>query len=117
MSAETFTIRTGDRLPHLAYEFGFSLANAVAVSFSARATDGTLFIDRQPAVVADGTYQINGVDRPLTPEDGVVFYPWAAPDTATARGAKGLFHITWPGPLQESLPSEGFVHFIIGENF
>ena len=106
-----------DRLPHLAYEFGFSLVDAVSVSFSARATDGTLFIDRQPAIIANGSYTINGEARGLTPEDGVVFYPWAALDTATARGAKGLFHITWPGTLQESLPSEGFVHFTIGENF
>ena len=38
-------------------------------------------------------------------------------DTATARKAKALFHITWPGTLQESLPSEGFEFFTISENF
>lgn len=118
MSADVFTIRVGDRLPLLAYKFGFSLVDAVAVTFSAKdQATGTLFIDRQPAQIADGTYTIDGEAMALTPADGVVFYPWAAGDTASARKAKALFHITWPGSLQESLPSEGFEFFTISENF
>lgn len=117
--SKIFTIRAGDRLPYLAYEFGFSLATAVSVSFSARdaATDA-LFIDRQPAIIGNGTYVINGVSRVLTPADGIVFYPWGPTDTATPRkGVQGLFHITWPGPLTESLPSEGYETIRIAENF
>ena len=117
MTAETFTIRKGDRLPRLFYQFPFSLADAQAVTFSARDSAGVVFINRQAAVIADGVYEIDGVQTTYTPEDGVVFYPWAAPDTATARSAKGLFHIEWPGSLQESLPSEGFVHLSIEDNF
>ena len=117
--SKIFTIRQGDRLPYLAYEFGFSLATAVSVSFSARdaATD-VVFIDRQPAIIGNGTYFINGVSRILTPLDGIVFYPWGSTDTATARkGVQGLFHITWPGTLIESLPSEGYETIRISENF
>lgn len=118
MSAEVFTIRTGDLEPWLAYDFGFSLETATAVTFSARDADGVLFIDRQPAVIANGTYRINREDRVLTPKNGIAFYPWAAPDTAQKRrGVRGLFHITWPGNKQETLPSEGFVDLTIGENF
>lgn len=117
--SKIFTIRQGNRLPWLAYEFGFSLETAISVTFSARdsATDA-VFIDRQPAIIANGTYQINGASRLLTPLDGIVFYPWSAADTAQARkGVQGLFHITWPGNLAESLPSEGYETIRIAENF
>lgn len=114
-----FTIRVGDRLPWLAYEFGFSLEDAVGVTFSAREEPGAaVFIDHQPAVIADGTYTINGVERVLTPADGIVFYPWGATDTATARkSALCLFHITWPGTLIETLPSDGYERVVIAETF
>lgn len=117
--SKTFTIRVGDRLPRLAYDFGFSLAGATAVTFSARdAVTGEVFIDNQPAEIANGTYMVNGIEEPLTPADGVVFYPWAEADTAVARkSVLGLFHITWPGPLQETLPSEGYERIVIAENF
>lgn len=117
--SKIFTIRVGDRLPYLAYDFGFSLATAVSVSFSARDSEtDAVFIDRQPAIIGNGTYLINGISRVLTPADGIVFYPWAAPDTAVARkGVQGLFHILWPGNLSESLPSEGYETIRIVENF
>lgn len=117
--SKTFSIRVGDRLPWLAYKFGFSLEDAVSVSFSARDSDGAaVFIDHQPAVIANGTYMINGVAEVLTPASGVVFYPWAAGDTAAPRkSVMGLFHITWPGPLQETLPSDGYEKITIVENF
>jgi hypothetical protein len=39
-------------------------------------------------------------------------------DTATVRkSALCLFHITWPGPLQETLPSDGYEQVVIAENF
>lgn len=117
--SKIFTIRLGDRLPWLAYQFPFSLATATGVTFSARdANGGAPFIDRQPAQIADGTYVINGVATPLIPANGVVFYPWAAGDTAVARkSCQGLFHSVWPGSLQETLPSEGYERFAIGDNF
>jgi hypothetical protein len=117
--SKIFTIRAGDRLPWLAYEFGFSLEDAVAVTFSAREEPAsTVFIDRQPAIIADGTYVINGASRVLTPADGIVFYPWGAGDTATPRkSVQCLFHITWPGALQETLPSDGYERMVISENF
>jgi hypothetical protein len=118
MSAEVFTIRTGDLEPFIAYRFGFSLRDAVSVNFSAKDATGAVFINRQPAIIANGTYRINKTDMVLTPEDGVAFYPWAIPDTAVERrGVKGLFHIIWPLNRQETLPSEGFVDLIIGPNF
>jgi hypothetical protein len=114
-----FTIRVGDRLPWLAYDFGFSLADAEGVTFSARdVTTGDVFIDHEPAEIADGTYTINGTEEVLTPADGVVFYQWAAGDTATARkSALCLFHIAWPGDLGETLPSDGYEKIVIAENF
>ena len=118
--AEKFTIRQGDRRPWIAYDFGFSLAGAVSVSFSLRDESGAkpVFIDDQPAQIATGTYDINGVSTALTPADGVVFYPWAAGDTATARkSCMGLFKITWPGSLQETVPSEGYIPVTISDNF
>lgn len=119
--SKIFTIRVGDRLPALAYRFPFSLATALGVNFSARDADsGLLFIDRQPAVIANGTYIIDGVSTLLSPNDAqaVAFYPWASGDTAAVRkGAQALFHVNWPGPLQESLPSEGYERFVISENF
>jgi hypothetical protein len=117
--SKIFTIRVGDRMPWLAYDFGFSLATAVSVSFSARDQDtNEVFIDHQPAQIANGTYTINGVSQDLTPADGIVFYPWGAGDTAAARkSVMGLFHITWPGALQETLPSEGYERIVIAENF
>ncbi len=117
--AAKFTIRVGDRRPWLAYKFGFSLADAVSVSFSLRdeATQA-VFIADQPAVIANGTYDINGAATSLTPANGVVFYPWAAGDTAMARkGCMGLFKVLWPGGLQETVPSEGYVPVVIAENF
>jgi len=114
-----FTIRVGDRLPWLAYDFGFSLANAVSVNFSAQDADtNEVFIEEQTALIANGSYTINGVVTALTPADGIVFYPWAVDDTATPRkSARCLFHIIWPGPLQETLPSNGYEHISIIENF
>lgn len=117
--SETFTIRQGDRRPSIAYQFPFSLADAVSVSFSLRDEATKLvFIDDRPAVIANGTYEIGGESVALTPASGVVFYPWAAGDTAEARrSCMGLFHITWPGGLQETLPSEGYIPVTIGTNF
>lgn len=117
--SKVFSLRVGDRMPYIAYDFGFSLAEAVSVSFSARDSDTqAVFIDRQPAQIADGTYTINGTEQVLTPANGVVFYPWAAPDTATPRkSALCLFHITWPGGLGETLPSDGYERIVIAENF
>lgn len=119
MTQETFTIRVGDRLPRLAYEFGVSLVDAVAVTFSARdVATGEVFINRQPAQIADGLYTINGAEEVLTPANGVVFYPWTGGDTAVARkDVIGLFHITWAGSLQETMPSQGSIPIVIGENF
>lgn len=119
MSSSVFTIRVGDRRPWLAYRFGFSLAEATGVTFSAREEpSGTVFIDHAPAEIANGTYTIGGEQMVLTPADGVVFYPWSAGDTTTARArVVGLFHITWPGGLQETLPSEGYESISIIENF
>ena len=116
---KTFTIRQGDRRPWLAYDFGFSLDDAEGVTFSARdSLTGEVFIDRETAIIADGTYTINGVEEVLTPASGVVFYPWAETDTAVARkSVVGLFHILWPGGLQETLPSEGYERIVIAENF
>lgn len=117
--SKIFSIRMGDRLPYLAYDFGFSLAGALGVTFSAReAPLNTLFIDRQPAIIANGTYTVNGQSKVYTPESGVAFYPWAAIDTTSVRkSAMGLFHINWPGNLQESMPSEGYERFEINDNF
>ena len=117
--SKIFTIRAGDRLPWLAYDFGFSLEDAVAVTFSARESDSSpVFIDRQPAIIANGTYTINGVETALTPANGIVFYAWGAGETDIPRkGVQCLFHITWPGALQETLPSEGYERVVIAENF
>jgi hypothetical protein len=118
MSA-TFTIRQGDRLPYFAYKFNFSLVNALGVTFSARdEPGGTIFVDRQPAIIANGTYVIDGEEMVLTPADGVVFYPFAVGDTAAPRkSAMCLFHVNWPGNLQESLPSQGYERMVIHDNF
>lgn len=86
--AATFTIRQGDRRPWLAYRFGFSLVTATGVTFSLRdQSAGTVFIDDATAVIANGTYDINGVSTVLTPADGVVFYPWGPADTAAVRAS------------------------------
>lgn len=114
-----FSIRVGDRIPYLAYDFGFSLTLATGVTFSARDNDTALvYIDRQAAVIANGIYTINGEQVTLTPASGVAFYPWAALDTAVARKSVSyLFHIIWPGNLQESMPSEGYERGKIVDNF
>lgn len=119
MTNDVFSIRVGDRLPALAYEFGFSLATALSVNFSARDSESqTVFINRAPDVIANGTCTIKGTQRVLTPADGIVFYSWAAGDTVVARKAViGLFHINWPGGLQETLPSEGCERVAILDNF
>lgn len=121
VAEKIFTIRLGDRAPYLAYRFPFPLTDAVSVDFSARDADGaTVFINRQPAQIADGTYVIDGVSTVLSPSDqnAVVFYPWAVGDTAVERkGCQFLFHINWPGTKQETVPSEGYGRFAIGDNF
>jgi len=117
--SKLFTIRVGDRKPYLAYRFGFSLADALGVTFSAKDADtDAVFINNQPAVIANGTYTIEGAEEALTPADGVVFYPWASGDTAIQRkSCLALFHINWPGNLPETLPSDGYERFKIGDNF
>lgn len=117
--SKVFTIRKGDRRPWLAYDFGFSLADATGVTFSARdQTTGDVFIDNEPAVIADGTYTINGAEEVLTPADGVVFYPWGPTDTAVERkSAFCLFHITWAPGVSETVPSEGYERIAITDNF
>lgn len=117
--AEKFTIRVGDRRPWLAYRFGFSLADALGVTFSLRdEKTQALVIDDQAAVIANGTYTVNGQSVAYIPADGVVFYPWAVPDTAVERpSCMGLFHINWPGNLQESMPSQGYIPVVITDNF
>lgn len=114
-----FTIRVGDRMPYLGYRFGFSLALATGVTFSARSLpEKTVFIDRQPGIIANGTYTIDGEEEVLTPASGVAFYPWAAGDTAAERKSFSfLFHIMWPGNLGETLPSEGGALGRIWENY
>ena len=116
-----FTIRVGDGAPYLAYRFPYPLTDALSVDFSAReAKAATPFINRQPAQIANGTYVINGESTDLSPSDAnaVVFYPWATGDTAVEReSCQFLFHVIWPGPRQESIPSEGYGRFKIGENF
>ena len=104
---------------YLAYKFGFGLADALGVTFSAKdAKTDAVFINNQPAVIANGTYSIEGVEQALTPADGIVFYPWAAGDTAQQRDScLALFHINWPGNLPETLPSDGYEKFKIGDNF
>lgn len=115
----TVSVRRGDRLPWLGYQFGFSLEDAVSVSFSARDKSGdVVFIDNQAAVIANGTYSIAGQDQTFSPADGVVFYQWQEADVTTERAAcEGLFHITWPGPLQQTQPADGYIAFRIRENF
>lgn len=117
--AAKFTIRKGDRRPWLAYKFPFSLQDALGVTFSLRDEgSSSVFIDDVAAVIGNGTYDINGAATVLTPADGVVFYPWAAVDTETARkSCMGLFRITWPGNQQETLPSEGYIPVVIGDSF
>ncbi len=114
-----FTIRAGDRLPWLAYDFGFSLVGALGVTFSARVKGNAVpFINGLAAIIGNGTYTINGASVVLTPASGVVFYPWGVFDTAIPRkGVLGLFHITWAGNLQETIPSDGEVEILIKENF
>lgn len=114
-----FTIRVGDRTPWLAYDFGFSLAGVLGVTFSARDEDtGVVFINRQPAVVANGTYTLNGAQVTYTPASGVVFYPWAPSDTAQIRPrVSGLFHLDWGAGQTETVPSEGLERIMISENF
>ena len=117
--SEIFTIRIGDRAPYLAYKFPFPLTDALGVTFSARdaATDA-VFVDHQPAVIANGSYLINDATQALTPADGVVFYPWAAGDTAAPRKSfLFLFHVTWPGNLPETVPSDGYGRGRISDNF
>jgi hypothetical protein len=117
--SDIFTIRQGNRAPYLFYKFPFSLATAVGVTFSARELPSkVVFIDRQPAQIANGTYTIDGKQVALTPADGVAFYPWGPTDTTTVRkSCSFLFHITWPGNLSETLPSEGGELMRIWENF
>ena len=119
IDAASFSIRVGNRLPYLAYKFGFSLVGALGVTFSMRdSKTSEIVVNRQPAIIANGTYTIGGISTPLTPVDGVVFYPWGATDTAVARkAAVGLFEITWPGNLKESVPSEGYEKITISDSF
>lgn len=121
VTEKIFTIRLGDRAPFLAYRFPFPLTDALSVDFSAREPGAaTPFIDRQPAQIANGTYVINGGSVALSPsdEEAVVFYPWAAGDTAAVReSCQFLFHVTWAGPRQETVPSEGYGRFKISDNF
>ena len=117
--SKAFSIRVGDRLPYLAYDFGFSLALATALKFSARDENTKeVFINQQTAIIANGTYTIDKTVRVLTPDSGIGFYPLAAADVTLARKSVScLFHIIWPGNLGETMPSEVMEKMIISENF
>ncbi|MFN3577494.1 MAG: hypothetical protein ACK4TJ_11010 [Tabrizicola sp.] len=117
--ADRFTIRRGDRSPWIAYQFGIDLSLATAVTFSLRDEAAkAVFVDNAPAIVANGSYRIDGKLVTLSPEDGVVFYAWTGEDTAVERrSCMGLFHIQWPGGLQETWPSKGYIPVEIGPNF
>lgn len=115
----TFEIRVGDTLPQIAYRIGVDLTDVTSVNFSARdKTTDVVFIDDEPAFVANGNYRINGVMTALTPADGVVIYQWAIPDTLSERTAvECLFKLIRDGGAQETWPSKGFIRVSIAENF
>lgn len=115
----TFDIRIGDVQPMLAYRIGFDLSDVVSVTFSARDKDtDVVFIDDKAAIVANGSYRINGEMVAITPEEGVLIYQWDLMDTAVARrSCECLFHLFRAGPEMETFPSTGFIRVVIRENF
>lgn len=114
----TFELRVGDQVPYLVYRVGIDLTLALSATFSLRdKTLNTVFIDDQPAIIANGTYVIDGVPQVFTPADGILLYAWAPGDTATARAScAGLFKVTWPQG-QETWPSKGEIRVVIGPNY
>lgn len=114
----TMEIRVGDQVPWLVYYVGIDLTRATGATFSLREKDAVNpFIDDKPALIADGTYTVNGEQVAYTKADGVLLYPWDLSDTSVERvSCEGLFKITWPEG-QETWPSKGFIRVSIGENF
>jgi len=115
----TFDIRVGDTMPWLAYRVGVDLSDVTSVTFSARdlVTDET-FIDDKAAMVANGSYALNGKMVTLTPEDGVLFYQWDLADTAIVRrSCECLFHLFRAGGAQETYPATSYIRVVIRENF
>lgn len=113
----TFELRVGDQVPWLSYRVGVDLTTAISASFSLRdKTLDTVFIDDVPAVLANGTYNIDGKTQVYTLSDGVLLYPWALPDTSIARAScEGVFKILWPNG-QETWPSKGAIRVVIVPN-
>lgn len=97
----------GDLAPALFYQLDpIEDLTGLTVTFSMwDVATKTLKIAAAAAVVADGSYLINGVVTAYTPADGVVYYEPSGTDTDTIDDYRGQFTITFPGPKPGTYPA------------
>ena len=111
----TYSLKTGVN-QRLFYKFepARDLSTISTVKASMRVKNGATVFANRSAVVANGTYLIDGVSTPLTPASGVVFVDVTATDTAIA----GLYEIEFPVVYSDGkddvIPSTGFALAQIG---
>ena len=103
MTDPAFNIKQGDRIPSLdvvcysADGAVLNLTGATGVVFNMRHERGGAL------VVSAGAATI------VSAVGGQLRYSWGASDTATVGTYYGEFVITWPGPLQQTVPTVGKV--------
>lgn len=121
MSDTAYTCNAGDRAFSLFYQLTDSagalldLTGATNPRFSMTLRGAAARkVDNQPAVIANGTYNIPGVGAAVvyTPASGVLIYAWQAGDTDVPGVFDGAFSAQLSS-LPFTGPSYGRVHITI----
>lgn len=104
---DTFCLVAGNREPALFYQLDPKTdLTGVTAKFSMRnRSTGVVAVSGQPAQIANGSYEIDGVMTALTPADCVLIYAWQAGDTGVPGVYDGRFDLTFPGSIPGSRPN------------
>ncbi len=98
----TAVMKRGDRLPALT----LTITDAGAPVDLTAATAIRLIV----RAAADRSTDPPLIDAtiPARPADGVLSYPWADGDTATAGEYRVEVEVTWPGGLRQTFPGDTY---------
>lgn len=105
----SYAIKQGDRLPVLdatitkADGTALDLSTALSITFRMRNVNARptgAFVVEAPATIVDAV-------------SGRVRYSWASGDSNTPGQYAGEFVVVFPGPLQQTVPTSGYLSIVV----